>query len=430
VRLIVVCEPQCKGLSHEKVNSGFLTALRLAYPDQPIVLYADPSHSDALKSVLANDGVRLSDIEYRSFPVVEGYSLRGIWAGYRALQSLFTEIAQLGVTKVFFLSFSPSILHVIKRLKMQRQFAAFRFSFVLHGDFENVAGPSTLAATTTTTVHEPLALKLRSIELRELPSRTIRFLRDQLKYHYDRNHQALFGRLLTTKAQLLWRHSADYKYIALSPHIIRNVAQYIDPIALNMCVVSMPINFAPVLPAPRNDKIIFATFGYGDVPALLTVADRLSKLTLKRDYEVRVIGLGHRAFAAYPKFVTLSHDRALTRAEMERHARDVDAFLILYDHNRYRLSCSGSILEALSYCKPVLHLPNDCIDEFDRPTAPIGFRCDNLSELAIKMKSLIDTYPDDTTELDQRRQNVLRLRERLAIPQLLKQLRDSFTFDD
>ena len=428
--MIVVCEPQCKGLSHEKVNSGFLTALRLAYPSEQIVLYADPSHIDALRSVLANDGVHLSGIEYRSFPAVEGYSFRGMWANYRAFQSLFTEIAKLGISKVFFLSFSPSILHVIKRLKMRREFTAFRFSFVLHGDFENVAGPSTLAATTTTTVHEPLARKLRSIELRKLPARTIRFLRDQLKYHYDRNHQALFGHLFTTKAQLLWRHSADYKYIALSPHIIRNVTQYLDPIALNICVVSMPINFAPVLPAPRNDKIVFATFGYGDVPALLALADRLSKLTLKRDYEVRIIGLGHRAFAAYPKFVTFSHDRALTRAEMEHHARDVDAFLILYDHNRYRLSCSGSILEALSYCKPVLHLPNDCIDEFDRSTAPIGFRCDDLPALATKMKSLIDSYPDDTSELDLRRQNVLRLREQLAIPQLLTQLRDSFTFDD
>ena len=103
MRLIVVCEPQCKGLSHEKVNSGFLTALRLAYPSEQIVLYADPSHIDALRSVLANDGVQLSGIEYRSFPAVEGYSFRGMWANYRAFQSLFTEIAKLGISKVFFL---------------------------------------------------------------------------------------------------------------------------------------------------------------------------------------------------------------------------------------------------------------------------------------------------------------------------------------
>ena len=53
--MIVVCEPQCKSISHEKVNSGFIYGLRLAYPLETIRLYADASHIKALKEILIHD---------------------------------------------------------------------------------------------------------------------------------------------------------------------------------------------------------------------------------------------------------------------------------------------------------------------------------------------------------------------------------------
>ena len=52
--MIVICEPQCKSFSHEKVNSGFLYALRLAFPNDRLVFYAHYSHIVSIKSILEN----------------------------------------------------------------------------------------------------------------------------------------------------------------------------------------------------------------------------------------------------------------------------------------------------------------------------------------------------------------------------------------
>lgn len=424
--MIVVCEPQCRSISHEKVNSGFLTALRLAYPDDELRLYAHASHNEALRDILSHDKVAVDRLDYRSLTFEDSYSFRGLIFNYRALRRLFLECKASGVHRVFFLSFSPALLHLVKRLKAEAPFRDFQFSLVLHGDFENIAGPSTLLGPAP--VSEPLGDKLRSLSLGQLPRRAAAFVRDQARYHYGRGHRALFDRLFRTKEQLLWRSSPDFHYIALSPHIAKNAAQYIDTDALDIRTVMMPINLAPIAPAPRNDKLRFATFGYGDVPALLTVARHLSALGITRDYEVRVIGMGHRAFAAYPHFTTPSTDRRLSRAEMETHARDIDIFLVLYGPDRYRLSCSGSILEALSYVKPVLHLPNACIDEFDRADAPIGFRCADLSALAAKMKALIEAGAAADDELALRRHNLLALREHFAMTRLAQQVREATTF--
>jgi hypothetical protein len=98
---------------------------------------------------------------------------------------------------------------------------------------------------------------------------------------------------------------------------------------------------------------------------------------------------------------------------MERHAGDVDAFLILYDRRRYRLSCSGSIFEALSYGKPVLHLGNPCVAQFDTPEHEIGFRHDDLESLARTIAEMANDYQRARVLLLARHHNIARLRAAL-----------------
>ena len=55
--MIIICEPQCKYLSHEKVNSGFIYGIRLAYPQEKLRFYADISHIEAIKKILIHDNI-------------------------------------------------------------------------------------------------------------------------------------------------------------------------------------------------------------------------------------------------------------------------------------------------------------------------------------------------------------------------------------
>ena len=137
--MIFVCEPQCRGISHEKVNSGFLTLARRAFPDDVLRLYADPTHRRALEEILVRDGVTIDRVEHRAIVLDDALSVRGALAYYRLFKRMFAEAVAEGVERVLFLSSSPVLLHVLKRLRSNPAFAKIRIAFVLHADFEDIA---------------------------------------------------------------------------------------------------------------------------------------------------------------------------------------------------------------------------------------------------------------------------------------------------
>jgi hypothetical protein len=425
--MIVVCEPFCKGMSHEKVNSGFLTALRMAYPKEELCFYAPPSHLEAIQAILAYDHAVVAPISYRPIEAEDG--LRGLLPSYLRFRRWLLELDAMGVDQVLFLSFSPGFLHILKRLKEEKRLSHFKLAFVLHGDFDSIAGKVKVEAPSVTGGADRLLEKVRSIPLRDLPRRAGVVLSGMAAARVRAMQASLVKSLFDIKKQMLWRHSKDYRYVALSPHIVANARKYLDVEGLNITAVDMPINFAPPLPAPRNDHIKFATFGYGDPASLQRVVRLLDEQKIDKPYEIRIIGMDDGGLRDHPHVTCPSPGKALARPQMEKLAVDIDAFLIFYGKERYRLSCSGAILEALSYVKPVLHLDNDCINHFDRPSAPIGFCCDSLEELAMKMKDLIERYADYGPELETRRQNILTLRRELSIENLGDKVRSSLTFD-
>ena len=86
--MIIICEPQCKEFSHEKVNSGFIYAFRLAYPDDKLVFYAHSSHINAIREILLHDNVVIDNIEYIPIKFQSSFSNMGM----RSYTSLFTKI--------------------------------------------------------------------------------------------------------------------------------------------------------------------------------------------------------------------------------------------------------------------------------------------------------------------------------------------------
>jgi hypothetical protein len=133
--------------------------------------------------------------------------------------------------------------------------------------------------------------------------------------------------------------------------------------------------------------------------------------------------MDNRGLETHPRVSCPSPGKRLPRAEMERHAADVDAFLILYDRSRYRLSCSGSIFEALSYGKPVFHIGNPCVAAFDAPDRPIGFCDADLEAVARRVIAMADDYAAARAALAERRQNIIAVRARLGMTELAPRFR-------
>ncbi len=432
--MIIICEPISRGVSHEKVNSGFIYGLHLAYPQETIRFYADITHIEAIKKILIHDKIIIDNIEYIPIKFRDLYSIRGMLTYYSLFKKMFSDVLEIGTNKIFFLSFNPTILYVIKKLKQQRNFMKMKFTFVLHGSFENIANE----------YDKPTGL---SLPIKKIKNRYIIDIKYKLQIirqtkfidfskmvvtpfinRFILPWQLISAKLFKEREMLLWNHSADFKYISLSPHIIINAERYIDVKELNMYTVVLPTIFAEPSPQPNNEYVKFAIFGYGNPLMLHNILFQLSQKNLKQPYEIRIIGMDNKGTDGFSNITCPSPGKRLDRSEMEKHARDIDMFLILYDISQYRLSCSASILESLSYTKPILHFNNDCINTFDKPENPIGIDCNSLEEFVCKMEEIIENYETYIHELLIFRKNILELRNECTIENSLTQLKDSFTW--
>ena len=432
--MIVICEPICKAFSHEKVNSGFIYGLRLAYPNETLRFYAHASHIKSIKEILAYDKVVVENIEYIAVNFKDSSTIGGALKYYFSFKKIFYELKKVNTDKIFFLSYSPLIIYLIKKLKQHKDFLDLKFSFVLHGDFENIKTDTEQSNELKFPTYQikqnkiiTLIQRIRKNRLADYPSKiikvSIRLLTSGLnKFRIDPSKR------IHTKDILLWRSSPDFRYIALSPHIVKNAAKYIDIEKLNIQTVLFPTNFAKPLKQPDNEYVKFGIFGYGDSLVLSNIALKLSKKNIKANYEIRIIGMDNRGVEDFKNITAPSSGKPLARIDMEKYAEDIDVFLILYGKNKYKLGCSGSIIESLSYIKPILHFENDCINSFNRLENPIGVCCNSIDQFVDKMIDIIENYKSYSLDFTTYRNNIIKLRDEHAITNSLAQLRKSFTW--
>jgi hypothetical protein len=430
--MITICEPLCKGISHEKVNSGFIYGLSLAFPGEKIIFYADATHIEAIKNILQHDKISIDQIEYKTLNFLQLSSLLAVVMYFGLFSRLFIEMTRQGVNKVFFMSFNPAILYVIKKLKNKTKFSHLKFTLVLHGVFETVADdfplPRVIALPRNTISNSSkltLYKKLHRTKLVNLPSLIFRKLASKLpKFALSKRMSEFF----TVKRMMELDHTDDYKYVALSPHAKKNAGKYFDMKIFDFHSVILPTIFVSPTLAPTNEYAKFAIFGYGDSLVLHNIANSLAQKQLRKPYEIRIIGMDDRGTEGFENVICTSKGKRLSRNEMEMQAKDVDAFLILYDKTQYRLSCSGSILESLSMVKPIIHFENDCINQFNHIENPIGFCCGSFDEYVNKLTDIIENYDAYKSTFSNFRENILKQRDICSIEKSLPQIRGSFSW--
>lgn len=424
INMIIICELICDGVSHEKVNSGFVYGLSLAFPSEKIRFYASESHANAIRNILEHDGIKIQNIEY--------IHLAKPFSNYISLYRIFNDVVRCDADKVFFLSFDPKILLAIKILKKIGKFRLLKFALVLHGGFESIANHPTDASplvlprmSIPSENSEGLIDKLKRLSVIDVLRLVVRKLKNLVQQLFSSINLPTF---FTYKRILSLWNSVDYRYIALSPHIILNAEKYINTNKIELRLVVMPTRFLQAKDFIRNDYVKFAIFGFGDSLVLHNIAHMLSERGTTNKYLIKIIGMDDRGVKGFKNIEPASKGRLLDRATMEKLASDVDLFMILYDKNRYRLSCSGSIIEALSMVKPVIHFDNECINQFNSELLPIGFKCSTLDEYIDQLVDIIENYGSYHEKLNVFRRNILELRERYSIESSVTNIRASFTW--
>ena len=427
--MIHVCDLICKEMSHEKVNSGFVYGLRLAFPDEKILVYADKSHIEALTNILKVDGIDVGNLEYVPVSVSNQDQLLYYPRYYFLLKNIFKNVLRSGDSKVFFLSFNNVILHIIKKLKRNILFADFKFSLVLHGDFETIAA-SEYTPNISSIPASPLIKRLKRYPLSLWPQKALALVVRKILGMHQSKVSALYKKYFSLRELLFLEHSSDYKYIALSSHIIENARKHIDIERLNLSLVTMPTVFAQSEPVKANKFPKFAIFGYGNSSMLHQVLTGLSKLKLTDPYEIRNISSNNAGIDGFSNVTITSSGNRLTRSEMEGHARDIDIFLLLHPGNTYQLSCSASIFEALSYGKPILNFDNDCFNTYNTREMPIGYSASTVDEFVDNMARIITGYDVFLSDRHDFLRNIRKLRDVYSIHKSKDDIEIMFNWQD
>ena len=428
--MICVCEPLCKGVEHEKVNSGFLTALRLAFPEEEIHFYAHASHVSAIREALATDKVNIENLKTISIDLPREVGIAGKNRFRSLFRMIFDAIQAKGEDRCFLLSFSRESLFAIKELKQEPKYEPFRFNFVLHGIFETL----TRGLLPDSVIRFPISqLPPRRLleRVSKLSFRRIAIGLSQLterKVQQPSEDSEFAAVTSDVKSLLEWQHTDDYRYITLSPHALRNAGKYIDTEYINIFNVTMPLNFGPVCSGPKNSFAKFAVYGGNTDPLPLhNIATVLAERKPTKQYEIRVISKNKYGTEGIRSVTQVGKWGAnLTRAEMEHSIADIDFILLLFDENKYTLTCSGALMDAISLVKPIIHFDNENINQFNPTNKPIGIRCFSFEEYVSQLKEIVENYSQFQPEIAKFRESLIDCRERCSIALSAPGLRRSF----
>jgi len=420
--MIAVCDLCSTGKSHETPNLGFLYGLTLAFPEKKIVFFSDRSLWKNLQHNANNNEIDVKNIGHHAITVKPHATLLAYLWNLLLVPYIFFFFKKKEVTSVLFLATTPQQNYIIKFIGSCRLFSALRYASVLHGDLDNLAG-TFIPGTLPTHQGPKKALWNR---LFDEPTKIFIKAYRRVIYKLSETIKRINKKItppISLKKSLLYKPSKNLTYIALSHHITEALPQYLDAPQLKFRSVPMPAVFAPPLPATTNAYFKIAIFGYGNTPVLYALNKALAQCKITNNYEIRIIGMDGQGTAEFPQ-VTQPLVGVLSRSEMESLLHDVDMFLILYEKNRYTLSCSGSIIEAHSYGKPVLYLDNPCINFFNREDRPIGICCENIETMASTFTEIVNNYDSFKTRLENFRHNIYVQREEIDIKNHASFLKD------
>ncbi len=421
--MVVIYEPLCKEFSHEKINSGFIYSFSKAFPKEKIYFYAHKSHIKSIKNILNNDNLSIDNLIYKKLPISRNLTLLSYFINVYNLLKLRSKLKCNEEIKLFLTSYNTLILYIIKSCKC---FSEIKFYIVLHGSFEEINSGELFIKSNQVLeyqIPEKTAFKrLKNINPTKLTKFSVDFVgKILLKVSIFRY---LFLKKFNTKKILEWRSNKNIVFIAISKHIIINAKKILDHHKLNIKYHFYPNHFYNNNSIANNKYIKFGIFGYGDPLVLYNISKKLELTNIKNQFEIRVIGMDNSISNFFPFITTPSNGLPLSRTQMEHLVSDIDVLLILYSNQKYRLSCSATIIEALSYCKPVIYFKNDCISNFNNNVSPIGFEANSVDEFVNYMVTCINNFNLMKEKFHVFSENIMKLRNTYSIENNYKNLID------
>lgn len=257
------------------------------------------------------------------------------------------------------------------------------------------------------------------------------FLHGEIEYIYKRNI-GIINRLKGYIFKItLSNLNKNAKCIVLSPFIekilINNKLFSSDQILS----IEHPMIAEKIIPTSLNkNKIVFAHLG-------VALKNKSSEIffDLARSFKSE-INTGHADFYLAGKIdITLSNieygpvnilsvnNKAIPQADYIKHIQEIDYTLFTFNNHNYILRSSGTIIDSIYFCKPIIALKHDYLTFLFSVGGNIGFLCDTIEQMHIIISRLIQRDPELTMQYSEQQNNISLLQKRHSIQEIKEMLK-------
>lgn len=381
--MIAVIETMLSGISHEAFNAGMLYQLFNVYPDEEIVYYCEKEQGKFVKRLLDTHGckhnIRFSYIN-NTYLNYDRQSIKGSKEEYIGI---FHQCSN--VRLVLVLTLEPVNSGLLKNL--MKKFQNVKFGVCIHGYIEEI-----------------------------LPQNAVRFQINDGAFNAVKKYRQKEGALRYFKQNLADMAKLHNCNIILYSDMYKRYKDCIDPqVYQNIKVLNLPYIFTYDKRSPEvNQK-----FRIGIMPSSVAAKDRNCIKIIK--YMIK-----HKDMINQPySFIIFNHDignlenveyvrrQGGTRRDVEQFMELCDWMLIPYDENKYILSSSGVMFDALEAERPFFALGSPSF--YRAIEAGCGIQENSIENLAAR---IINQINRNNPEYDKYRENIRNYKMQMEVENL------------
>jgi glycosyltransferase involved in cell wall biosynthesis len=356
--VILAFEMTWPGPAHAPVNSSMIQTIALAYPDQPIRVFADPTHITELRRDPA-----LTEHAQVEFVPIDIY------------RKLFGKT------------------HIVSFGRLRLEFATLR---------RGLAGVPRdepclvflLSATSTAIVAASLLTRLRRGRIGVQV--TLHGNLNDLTGWRSRNPLA---RAFDLNAAMTARHPPAFRFLVLEPAIKDALAELVPQAVARTDALPHPINMSEIPPGQDHElrpPLRIGLVGQGTRAKGIDLF-----LDLARDFRARygdavafdLVGrVPHGSDLA--AFAPLAHEvtsDAVSRADFVERLAGLHYVFLALQEDYYRLSASGALIDALTRLKPVVASRLPIVERLFEEFGEIGYLCDDKAGFRAALESILGT---------------------------------------
>jgi hypothetical protein len=371
--MILLCEPQCKGLEHVDFNAAVLATVHCAFENEQIVFFAEREHLASVRNRLT--GFLIDNVSYHEIDAIGKVDkqYKRALREFEICWHIFHYAHKNGINKVLYCSTTSASLIATKIL------------LFFYSDLKCITIPHSILLT-----------------IIKWPRRW------------------LLGIPFWFKTALLLKNPDRLRYLIIGGFTKEWLKEQLPTIEKKLLSIEMPYLFKHknnIIINNERQTIRFGFFGFGSIDKgielFIKLSEDIQKTHTRIIPELVLIGNTYKTEPGmnFGCVYMPSPYKPLSTDDYEKYAKSVDYSIILYNPETYNIMHGASIMDSLEYCKPIIAIRSLLVELYFKEMDDIGYLCGNYDELIKTVLSILNEFPNERYK--QQCNNILKGRESL-----------------